>query len=162
MLPVAVSEPVLTPVYKCYGSMAMERGRASRVGLGESFFAEAKRLVNFENGRPSIPAVQALLVMFSYSCRMGRDRAGSIFRASAYEMMVRMMPRIQSTLSNGDYPLQTRRAISRATCGIFCFDRSALTPLLPTRLLAAAWHRRLTTSKYLLLRLSTPVTVFCA
>ncbi|KAJ6439385.1 hypothetical protein O9K51_07270 [Purpureocillium lavendulum] len=85
----------------CRGTLSTS-DRSSRRGLDELFFVEAKRHLDFENGRPSIPAVQALLIMFSYSCRMGQDRIGTMFRALGYEMMERMTPRIKGALSNDD------------------------------------------------------------
>ncbi|KAK2593872.1 hypothetical protein QQS21_008422 [Conoideocrella luteorostrata] len=94
----------------------------SRRNLGEAFFMEAKGLLELEGRKPSLSTAQALLVMYSYSCRMGRDRAGNILRALGYEMMDRMMPKIKRALSNTAHPASSRRAISRAVWGIFCFD----------------------------------------
>ncbi|KAM4062338.1 fungal zn(2)-Cys(6) binuclear cluster domain-containing protein [Hirsutella rhossiliensis] len=82
-----------------HGAMSTERDRSSGSGLGDSFFTEAKRLVNFENGRPSIPAVQALLIMFSYSCRMGRDRVGNIFRASGQARLLSGNEKVDTSIS---------------------------------------------------------------
>lgn len=92
--------------------------------MAEVFFNEAKRQLEQEGGRPSITSAQALFIMFSYSCRMGRDRSGHSFRAVGYEMMKRIMPKIQRELLNGTRPSADYRAISRAAWGLFCFDRS--------------------------------------
>ncbi|POR32982.1 Uncharacterized protein TPAR_06825 [Tolypocladium paradoxum] len=109
---------------QCHFKSAAVPSFASGRELGEAFFTEAKRLLDLECGRPSIPSAQALFVMFSYSCRMGKDRAGHIFRAAGYEMMKRMMPKIRRLLSGTAHLLtgRHRRAISRTVWGIFCFD----------------------------------------
>lgn len=97
----------------------------SKRDLGEAFFLESKRLLELEAGKSSLPTAQALLVMFSYSCCMGRDRAGNVFRAAGYEMIRRMMPKIKQILGNAAHPVDSRRAISKAVWGMFCFDRLA-------------------------------------
>lgn len=56
---------------------------------------------------------------------MGRDRAGNLFRAAGYEMMKRVMPRVNAALSNNTHAPEKRRAILKALWGMFCFDRSA-------------------------------------
>ncbi|PNY28531.1 Uncharacterized protein TCAP_01550 [Tolypocladium capitatum] len=110
-------------ISSCHSRSAPGPNPAGGRQLGEAFFNEAKRLLDLECGRPSIPSAQALFIMFSYSCRVGRDRAGHIFRAAGYEMMKRMMPKIRRLLSGtANLPDRHRRAISRAVWGIFCFD----------------------------------------
>ncbi len=55
---------------------------------------------------------------------MGQDRAGHIFRATGYEMLRRMMPKVKRAVTNTTRPYNSRRALSRAIWGMFCYDRS--------------------------------------
>jgi hypothetical protein len=60
------------------------------VDATENFEAQAKVLLDDENGRRSLPTVQGLLIMFAYNVAMGKDRAGLIFRYMAYDMLNRL------------------------------------------------------------------------
>jgi hypothetical protein len=94
------------------------------VDISERFFEEARRLYDCENGRRSPATIQGLLIMFAYTCGMGRDRAGKIFQNTAYEMLNRLKLetgfREATCVSSGHVE---QKALSRALWGIYCFER---------------------------------------
>ena len=51
--------------------------------LTERFLTEAKVLFDHEQGRASIPTVQALMLMYLATTEVGRDRAANIYRFTA-------------------------------------------------------------------------------
>jgi hypothetical protein len=94
------------------------------VDAAEHFEAQAKVLLDDEKGRRFLPTVQGLLIMFAYSIAMGKDRAGLIFRHTAYDMLNRL--RLEDGffgVNNTKYDYKERRAYSRALWGIYCFER---------------------------------------
>ncbi|EED20758.1 conserved hypothetical protein [Talaromyces stipitatus ATCC 10500] len=54
---------------------------------GNHFYTEAKRLLDDEEGRISIPSIQGLGIMFECACAMGKDRAGWVYAIQAVEGM---------------------------------------------------------------------------
>lgn len=46
--------------------------------VGAQFLDEAKKLLDLENGRASLPTVQGLTLMFTLSAYRGMDRAGMV------------------------------------------------------------------------------------
>lgn len=46
--------------------------------VGAQFLDEAKKLLDLENGRASLPTVQGLTLMFTLSAYRGVDRAGMV------------------------------------------------------------------------------------
>lgn len=91
---------------------------------GEYFEAQAKVLLDVENGRRSLPTVQGLLIMFAYNVAMGKDRAGLVFRYTAYDMLNHLrLENAFSGVTNTNYDYKERRAYSRALWGIYCFER---------------------------------------
>jgi predicted fused transcriptional regulator/phosphomethylpyrimidine kinase len=94
------------------------------VDAAEHFDAEAKRLFDCENGRRSLPAVQGLLIMFTYSTVMGKDRAGMMFRHTAYRMLDQLdLEENFRNVTNLRYNHKEQKAFSRALWGIYCFER---------------------------------------
>jgi predicted fused transcriptional regulator/phosphomethylpyrimidine kinase len=94
------------------------------VDAAEHFDAEAKRLLDCENGRRSLPAVQGLLIMFTYSTVMGKDRAGMMFRHTAYRMLDQLdLEKDFRNVINPRYSHKEQKAFSRALWGIYCFER---------------------------------------
>jgi hypothetical protein len=62
--------------------------------------------------------------MFAYTCGMGRDRAGTIFRYTAYEMLNRL--KLETGFREAasvSYDHVEQKALSRALWGIYCFER---------------------------------------
>lgn len=94
------------------------------VNAAEYFDAEAKRLFDCENGRRSLPTVQGLLIMFTYSTVMGKDRAGIMFRHTAYRMLDQLDLEVNfRNVTNAKHNYKERKAFSRALWGIYCFER---------------------------------------
>lgn len=99
-------------------------GAMRDVNASEYFFAEAKRLLDRENGRRSLPTVQGLLIMFAYSTGAGTDRAGMIFRQAAYDMLDWL--RLEESFHQAADAIDSHReqkALSRVLWGIYCFER---------------------------------------
>jgi hypothetical protein len=93
--------------------------------LGEAFLDEAKRLLNLEGGRVSLPTVQGLVIVFMCCASQGRDRAGRIFRYMAYDMLKRLhLIRAQKDHDPMDEEgHKWSQAASRASWGLYCFER---------------------------------------
>jgi len=90
----------------------------------DRFLMEAKRLHDRESGRRSLPTVQALLLMFACSSGMGQDRAGTMFRYTAYEMLkrLRLEAKLRFMESSGNSH-DEQKAVARALWGIYFFER---------------------------------------
>ena len=94
----------------------------------DHFLKEAKRLLDRECGRRSLPTVQALLIMFACSTGMGQDRAGTMFRYTAYEMLKRLKLEMKlRALEASGNSHEKSKALSRALWGIYFFERSVMT-----------------------------------
>jgi hypothetical protein len=93
--------------------------------ITSQFLDEAKRLLDLETGRESLPTVQGLALLFTTSAFTGMDRAGSVYRYSAYQMLKRLRLEKRFAKLNDDdlSELRQKRAISKALWGLFCFDR---------------------------------------
>jgi hypothetical protein len=93
--------------------------------MSDRFLKEAKRLLDCEGGRASIPATQALCILYTISAAMGRDRAGLMYRLAAYEMLKRL--RLENAFAKLDRTLPRdsldREVISQSAWGVFCFER---------------------------------------
>lgn len=95
--------------------------------MSQRFYDKAERCFDAEYGRLSLPAVQALLILFMCSTGNGKDRAGTIKRLAAYEMLRRLKleRRFSKAKSRHDPSEQRRlrRVASKALWGVHCFDR---------------------------------------
>jgi len=68
--------------------------------------------------------------MYAYNVGMGKDRAGSMYRHAAYEMLGRLKldAKFRETKPGDDTQRhKIQKALSRAAWGIFCFERYAMT-----------------------------------
>ena len=66
-------------------------GRSHRsLNNGSEFYAEAKRIWENEQGRPSLCTVQALIAMYEYNKLQGKDRFGWIFLQTAVDMAIEL------------------------------------------------------------------------
>ncbi|KAG5945456.1 hypothetical protein E4U53_006704 [Claviceps sorghi] len=95
----------------------------SRRDLAVEFLNEAKKLLDMENGRASVCAVQGLALLFSVSACRGTDRAGILYRFAAYEMFNRLD--VEATYNAMRYDKTKeldRRILSRLAWGLFCFE----------------------------------------
>jgi hypothetical protein len=93
--------------------------------LSTLFLNEAKRHMEEERGRSSIPMVQGLALVFSQLSAKALDRAGLMFRTAASEMLQTMQLEKKLALlrSRGQGDSEEARVISKAMWGLFCFDR---------------------------------------
>ena len=93
--------------------------------LSLSFFDEARRLLELECGKASLPTVQGLYLLYSYIGAKGTDRAGQVYRSSACEMLKRLQLERRFRLLDVRNPpdAQELRVISRAAWGLFCTER---------------------------------------
>ncbi|PHH93301.1 hypothetical protein CDD83_8000 [Cordyceps sp. RAO-2017] len=101
-------------------------GRVSGEDLGAAFLNEAKKLWSLEGDRASLPAVQALAIMFTVSAYRGTDRQGLVYRYAAYRMLRQLdLPGAmgQADARNESTEKTRERAIlSKALWGLFCFE----------------------------------------
>lgn len=106
-------------------SRAKVFGLISGRNLGVQFFNEAKKLLDQEGSRPSLPTVQALCLMFIHSGLLGMDRQGSMYRFVAFEMLKRMdLEKDFFKLKDDDAEqAKEKRVISEALWGLFCFGK---------------------------------------
>lgn len=94
----------------------------------ERFLIEARRLLDNDYGRRSLPTVQALLILYTCYTGQARDRGGLQYRHAAYEMLKRLQVKLEATFQKpgmADEASRNRyqKAISRALWGIYCFER---------------------------------------
>ena len=93
---------------------------ALKTDLRAKFYAEAKKLFDLDQSA-SITNVQGLWMLFMFSCAVGTDRAGSMYRFAAYEMLKRMRLRARYDKLREDVPNEAleKRAITKLYWGIF-------------------------------------------
>lgn len=103
---------------------AVDRARGGCVR--ERFFNEAKKQLDLEHGKVSLPTVMALYNLFLYSSEAGIDRAGAFYRVSCSEMYkkLRLGSEFPTWVDKSDRSKreQYRRAVSRASWGLFCIE----------------------------------------
>jgi len=92
------------------------------------FFQEAKKLLELEGVKASLPTVQALEMMFTKSAYIGTDRAGMLYRSAALEMLKRLNLERRFELIQDSTPsaFREKRAISKAVWGFFNFERYSM------------------------------------
>ncbi|RKL02913.1 hypothetical protein BFJ68_g11702 [Fusarium oxysporum] len=108
--------------------LMVERGKQFGVmtgrNLSDCFLAEAKSHFESEQGRPSIPTVQGLLLIYLTMTAMGKDRAGLIYRLTAYEMLKQLRLEARYKAAKNNVPPQTHdmMLISKTLWGIFLLE----------------------------------------
>jgi hypothetical protein len=108
-----------------FGSVYVERidEGASEVKLHDRFYNEARRLLDDEYGKLSLPTMQALFLLYLSSTSMGRDRAGLIFRMHGADMYKRMKAATQLLPRDPRYSQSVhRRVCSRNAWGLACME----------------------------------------
>ncbi|KAH8194624.1 hypothetical protein TruAng_011217 [Truncatella angustata] len=101
-----------------------------RKDIGDQFLMEAKRLLDLEGGRPSLPTVQGLALMFTLSAYRGTDRAGMMYRYAAYEMLKRLdLEKTFMQIWTDPSKNRQKQIIAKALWGIFCFESIYLNEL---------------------------------
>jgi len=86
--------PMLVNAICALGAFTSPYARAIDVAgekkLSDLFFDEARRHLDREEGKASVPSIQALCVMFLYCMGVGKDRLGQIYRYACCDMYKRM------------------------------------------------------------------------
>ncbi|KAH6677869.1 hypothetical protein F5X68DRAFT_264025 [Plectosphaerella plurivora] len=94
--------------------------------IRDRFLNQAKKILDQENGRVSLPTVWALAILFICSASQGRDRAGIMYRFTAYDMLKRM--RLQQRLEllqeaeDDEEASVAQRVYSRSLWGMYAFE----------------------------------------
>lgn len=100
-------------------------GFSTGQNMTDRFLDEAKKQLDIEGCRSTIPTLHALCLMYLTSALLGRDRAGVMYRYAAYEMLKRLdLERKFRRLDSGDPDAaETRLVLSKTLWGLFCFER---------------------------------------
>ncbi|OIW24763.1 hypothetical protein CONLIGDRAFT_648885 [Coniochaeta ligniaria NRRL 30616] len=122
--------PALVNAICAIGAFTSETAKAIDQARGgcvrERFYNEAKKQLDLEHGKVSLPTVMALYNLFLYSSEAGIDRAGTFYRVSCSEMYkkLRLGSEFPSWVDNSgpSNREQYRRAVSRAAWGLFCIE----------------------------------------
>lgn len=119
--------PALVNALCSLGAFTSHYALAVDAAIGGSmrtkFYDEARRLLDSEAGRPSLPSAQALLTLYMYSTAAAMDRAGYVFRIAACEMFRRLGLGTRLPPQSQTYDKEARRAFSRNGWGFFCLER---------------------------------------
>ncbi|KAF7549675.1 hypothetical protein G7Z17_g6218 [Cylindrodendrum hubeiense] len=99
-------------------------GIMTRQNLSDRFMDEAKGFLSRENGRASIPTVQALVFMYLATATAGRDRAARVYRFTAFTLLrrLRLEQRFRSLSDSEIGDAKERRVISCAVWGLFAME----------------------------------------
>ncbi|KAG4255551.1 hypothetical protein FPRO04_08496 [Fusarium proliferatum] len=120
--------PLLVNAICAKRCLMVERGKQFGVmtgrNLSEAFLAEAKSHFESEQGRPSIPTVQGLLLIYLTMAATGKDRAGLIYRLTAYEMLKQLRLEARYKTAKNNVPPQTHDMMltSKTLWGIFLLE----------------------------------------
>ncbi|KAL2752717.1 hypothetical protein ACRALDRAFT_2113171, partial [Sodiomyces alcalophilus JCM 7366] len=100
-------------------------GSITRQNLTERFFEETKALLDREQGRATLPTVQALAALYFVEAGLGRDRASQLYRYAAFAMLNRLglERRFRGLNENDPGVAKERRAISRVLWGLYLQER---------------------------------------
>lgn len=94
--------------------------------MRERFLDEAKKILDKELGRISLPMIWALAIMFVCSSTQGQDRAGMMYRFTAFEMLkkMRLPQRLEKMRAAGmtEEAELASRIYSRALWGMYAFE----------------------------------------
>ncbi|KAI7764089.1 hypothetical protein LZL87_006471 [Fusarium oxysporum] len=109
---------------------AKQFGVMTGQNLSECFLAEAKSHFESEQGRPSIPTVQGLLLIYLTMAATGKDRAGLIYRLTSYEMLKQLRLEARYKAAKNNVPPQTHdmMLVSKTLWGIFLLERPSTIP----------------------------------
>jgi hypothetical protein len=99
-------------------------GILTRQNMVERFLEEARKLLDLEYGRASLPTAQALYLMYLTHAWLGRDRAGTIFRYMCFEMLARLNleKRFHELNDENSHDVREKLVISKIVWGIFLVE----------------------------------------
>ncbi|KAK1974736.1 hypothetical protein LZ30DRAFT_607281 [Colletotrichum cereale] len=98
---------------------AQAHGRANRCDIRLAFFDEARRQLDFERGRVSLPTAEALFIMHLTAAVLGMDRATRMYHLAACDMVQQLEPPARRD-SPGS--IRDQQIFSRAVWGMYCFE----------------------------------------
>ncbi|KAK3939608.1 nitrogen assimilation transcription factor nirA, partial [Diplogelasinospora grovesii] len=98
--------------------------RVTKCDIGSRFLAEAKKHLDLEGVKASLPTVQGLYLLFLVSCCEGTNRAGSMYRFASCEMLYRMRPEklFAQLRQHIAAEAERKRALSKTSWGLFNFE----------------------------------------
>ncbi|KAK4160469.1 hypothetical protein QBC43DRAFT_219765 [Cladorrhinum sp. PSN259] len=98
--------------------------RAANIDLCALFSSEAKKQLELEAGRVSVTTIQGLLILYILSCCDGTNRAGSVYRMAAYEMLRKLKPeRLYSRLrDNVPAEAERKHSLSKLCWGVYLLE----------------------------------------
>ncbi|KAH6991268.1 hypothetical protein BKA56DRAFT_228047 [Ilyonectria sp. MPI-CAGE-AT-0026] len=107
-----------------YSERAKLFAAKTQQNLCDRFLEEAKGFLGRENGRPSIPTVQALVFIYLATAVAGRDRAARVYRFTAFTMLrrLRLEQKFHSLDDSDAADAKERRVISCALWGLFTIE----------------------------------------
>ena len=98
--------------------------RAANIDLCSMFLSEAKKQLDLEAGKVSYTSVQGLFILFVLSCCDGTNRAGSIYRMAAFDMLAKL--KLEKTFARlrDSVPEEAehKRAISKLLWGLYVLE----------------------------------------
>ncbi|OLN96914.1 Nitrogen assimilation transcription factor nirA 5 [Colletotrichum chlorophyti] len=94
-------------------------GHANRSDLRTLFFDEAKRLLDIESGRLSLPTAQGLFIMYLSAGAMGKDRAARMYHLAACDMAQRLE---MLSIEDAHKLVENERIMSKALWGMYCIE----------------------------------------
>lgn len=93
--------------------------RIQNGNLREAFHQEARKQFDLEYGKTSLATALAAYTICLYFSYLGKDRAGTLFRFTAYEMLKRI--KLGRNIWSGQSQIDGyQRAASTAAWGLFC------------------------------------------
>lgn len=92
------------------------------VDLREKFLNEAKKILDQELGRVSLPTTWALAIMFICSSSQGRDRAGMMYRFTAFDMLKKIQLPKRHEHESEEEAQNALRVYSRSHWGMYAFE----------------------------------------
>lgn len=108
-------------------------GSITKRNISDQFLQECKRLIAKGHSRPSIPTVQALMLMYLAMSHSGQDRPARMYRFTAVEMLKRLdlERRFHTLTENTHSDKLEKRIISHSLWGIFLLETLVSLPLPP-------------------------------
>lgn len=84
------------------------------------FDAEARRHLENDLNKPSLPTAQGSIIMFMASAYFGRDRAGALYRRLGYDMLDSLsIPTDHVHMTD----VEEKTAYCKAVWGAYCYER---------------------------------------
>ncbi|KAK3994470.1 hypothetical protein QBC44DRAFT_286285 [Cladorrhinum sp. PSN332] len=98
--------------------------RAANIDLCALFSAEAKKQLDREAGKVSFTTIQGLLILYILSCCDGTNRAGSVYRMAAFDMLRKLKPErlFRRLRDNVPDESEQKHALSKLCWGVYLLE----------------------------------------